>query len=353
MRKLYLLVVMAAIVAGAAVLLSANGQATTTNRVLTRTAGGGEPGKPAVGQLLRAPLPAGALHPRYQWLRCNTRGSRCSWIGNANQRFYRIRPADLHHTLRARITWGGSSSLTTAATALVHRGAGSSSQPVGDPLGRRWTVVLDDEFNGTSIDTRKWVALTGWHNNNETSNPKNCIENGTGDLILALPGDGTGCDLYSGKRYGAGANARDLLVGDYLEARIWFPGPGSSPTSTIYNWPAFWAYDGSNNWDAGEIDIAETFGHVEANYHSNSANVNIANPPGNWANSWHVYGVYRGATQDQIFYDGTLVGTVKTSDDGGLQSIMFTSGKTNACCGAPSVMGRAANVLVDWVREWN
>jgi hypothetical protein len=338
---------------GTAVLLSTNGQAIATNLVFTRAASGGERGKPAVGQLIRAPIPAGALHPRYQWLRCNIRGARCSRIQNANQRFYRIRPADLHHTLRTLITWGGSSSATTTATGLVQSVGGSSLQPVGDPLGREWTAVLDDEFNGRSIDTRKWVALTGWRNNNETSNPKNCIESGSGDLILALSGDGTGCDLYSSKRYGAGANAHDLLVGDYVEARIWFPGPGSSPTSTIYNWPAFWAYDGSGNWKAGEIDIAESFGHMEANYHGTSAGMNVARPPGNWANSWHVYGVYRGARRDQIFYDGTLVGTVATSDDGGPQSIMFTSGKTNACCGAPSVTGPAANVLVDWVREWN
>lgn len=351
MRKVYLLVVMAAIVAGAAALLLTNGQAATPDPAPSNTTRIGEPGKLAVGQLISAPIPAGALHPRYQWLRCNTRGAHCSRIRNANQRVYRIRPADLHHTLRARITWGGSSSTTTAASGLVHS-RGGSLQPVGDPLARTWKTVLDDEFNGTRIDTSKWVALSGWHNNNETSNPKNCIEHGSGNLILALPGDGTGCDLYSSKHYGAGAKARDLLVGDYLEARIRFPGPGSNPTSTIYNWPAFWAYDGSSNWKAGEIDIAEAFGHMEANYHSTSANVNVANPSGNWANSWHVYGVYRGATQDQIFYDGSLVATVKTSDNGGLQSIMFTSGKTNSCCGAPSVAGPAANVLVDWVREW-
>jgi hypothetical protein len=47
-----------------------------------------------------------------------------------------------------------------------------------------------------------------------------------------------------------------------------------------------------------------------------------------------------------------LVGSVNTSDDGGLQSIMFTSGVSEACCGAPQVYGAAGNVLVDWVREW-
>jgi hypothetical protein len=140
-------------------------------------------------------------------------------------------------------------------------------QPVGDPLGRLWTPSLDDEFNGSAIDTSKWVALNGWGNNNVTSNAKNCTESG-GNLVLALPGDGTGCDLYSSKHYGAGSNAHDLLVGDYLEARVYFPGPGTAPTSTLYNWPAFWAYDGSGNWLAGENDVAEALNWMEYNYSS-------------------------------------------------------------------------------------
>jgi beta-glucanase (GH16 family) len=242
-------------------------------------------------------------------------------------------------------------STQTTGPASVSATATQSRQPVGDRLGKTWTQVFDDEFNGTSIDMSRWVALNGWKNNNAISNAKNCSERG-GSLILALPGNGTGCDLYSSKKYGAGANARDLLVGEYVEARIWFPGPGSGPTSTLYNWPAFWAYDGSGNWNEGEIDVAEALGHMEANYHGASAGENVATTTGNLANSWHVYGVYRGATQDQVFYDGTLVGTVTTSDDGGPESIMLTSGNTNACCGAPSQTGSAGDVLVDWVRAW-
>ena len=292
----------------------------------------------------------------FQWQDCtpNSVGPLCANIVGATASSDTLTSEDVGDTVRVVVTAsnsGGSSSAASAQTAVVTMPAPVGTQPVGDPLGRNWTGVLDDEFNGTSIDTSKWVALNGWGNNNVTSNAKNCTESG-GNLILALPGDGTGCDLYSSKRYGAGVNAHDLLVGDYVEARIWFPGPGSAPTSTIDNWPAFWAYDGSGNWNAGEIDIAEALGHMEANYHSTSVNLNL-NPPGNWANSWHVFGVYRAATQDQIFYDGALVGTFATSDNGGPESIMFTSGRTNACCGAPSVTGPAANVLVDWVREWN
>jgi hypothetical protein len=305
------------------------------------------------GDTLTASTGSWTGHPTsygYQWQNCTTNslGLVCADISGATASSYTLTSGDVGHAIRSVVTAtnaGGSTAASSAQSAVV-----TMLQPVGDPLGRTWTEVFDDEFNGTSIDTSKWVALNGWGNNNVTSSAKNCTESG-GDLILALPGDGTGCDLYSSKKYGAGANAHDLLVGDYLEARIWFPGPGSSPTATLDNWPAFWAYDGSGNWLAGENDIAEALGKMEFNYHgSGSGHVY---PSGNWGNSWHVYGIYRAATQDQVFYDGVLIGTVATSDNGGPESIMFTSGQTNVCCGAPAVYGPAGNVLVDWVREWN
>ena len=244
----------------------------------------------------------------------------------------------------------GVTSVASAPTGVVS--ASTALQPVGDPLGRAWTEIGDDEFNGTSIDTTRWVALNGWGNNNVTSNAKNCTESG-GDLILALPGDGTGCDLYSSQTYGAGVNAMSLVDGDYVEARIWFPGPGTAPTTELDNWPAFWAYNGSGNWNGGENDIAEALGHMEFNYHSTDLTESGLNPPGEWGNSWHVYGFYRAATEDEVFYDGVLVGTLPTNDNGSAEPLMFTSGASNACCGAPSVTGAAGNVLVDWVREWH
>jgi hypothetical protein len=253
-----------------------------------------------------------------------------------------------------------SNSQASGGSALKFGTTSSQVQPFGDPLGRSWTSVLTDEFNGTSIDTSKWLALTGWGNNNVTSNPKNCTESG-GNLILALPGDGTGCDLYSMKSDGsgpAGVNSRSLNVGDYLEARIWFPGPGTSPTATLDNWPAFWAYTSNdNNWLGGENDIAEAINNLQYNYHAGTvSNINAysgnINPPGNWGNSWHVYGIYRDTSQVKIFYDGVLVGTQPTHDNGAAEGIMFNSGESLACCGAPTVHGAAGNVLVDWVRGW-
>jgi hypothetical protein len=248
--------------------------------------------------------------------------------------------------------WTGYVQVHAAPTAPVLNV--SSGEPVGDPLGQTWNSVFGDEFNGTSIDRGKWALLPGWGDNNVSSDPKNCTESG-GNMILALPGDHTGCDVFGSQFYGAGANAHDLAVGDYVEARIWFPGPTSSPTSTIYNWPAFWAIDtkADGTWNAGEIDIAEAENSLTSNYHWNAGDVQVDAPAGNWGNSWHVYGVYRGATQDQVFWDGQLVGTVTTHDNGGPEGIFFTSGDSDHCCGAPAIHGSAASVLVDWVHVWH
>ncbi len=104
---------------------------------------------------------------------------------------------------------------------------------------------------------------------------------------------------------------------------------------------------------AGENDIAEAINSMQYNYHPTATTGENITPSGKWGNSWHVYGVYRDTKQIEVFYDGTLIGTLKTSDNGGPEPIFFTSGESNSCCGAPSVHGAAANVLVDWVREWN
>ena len=100
------------------------------------------------------------------------------------------------------------------------------SQPMGDPQGKTWTLAFDDEFNGTSIDTTKWDVFNGVHPNNDvTSAAADCSESG-GYLHLDVPGNGTGCNISSAWQpyTGAptGANAWELAIGDYVEARVWF-----------------------------------------------------------------------------------------------------------------------------------
>jgi hypothetical protein len=223
-------------------------------------------------------------------------------------------------------------------------------QPVGDPLGRVWSLKFDDEFNGTSLDTSRWVAFSHTHNNNNvTFTPIDCSLSG-GNLVLSLPGNGTGCEVSSSPGDGAGSNGYEFRVGAYVEFRAYLPGSGSGSTdSGCYNWPTLWT--SGPNWPAaGETDVAEIFaGSVTVNYHSPSGAHNTGSPSGLWCNSWHTYGEYRARNHVLVYYDGVLVRTIRTDDNGKPQSILMTSGATS---GGPIQYGAAGNVLVDYVRCW-
>jgi len=61
---------------------------------------------------------------RYQWLRCNARGAKCSKIRTATHSTYKIKSSDFGHRLRIRVTAlnaAGSKIATSAASARVRR----------------------------------------------------------------------------------------------------------------------------------------------------------------------------------------------------------------------------------------
>ena len=227
---------------------------------------------------------------------------------------------------------------------------------MGDPQGKTWTLAFDDEFNGTSIDTTKWDVFNGVHpNNGVASAAADCSESG-GYLHLDVPGDGTGCNVssayepYTGAA--TGANAWELAIGDYVEARVWFASSNATPSDPVANWPAFWT--SGVHWPAnGEIDIAEGLSKLTCSYHAPTGTVSPAcmpTPITAWGDSWHVYGAYRTATDVYVYWDGNLEATVPTTDAEGPQAIRFDIG---VHAGAPnSVFGSAGDMLVDWVRGW-
>jgi beta-glucanase (GH16 family) len=104
------------------------------------------------------------------------------------------------------------------------------------------------------------------------------------------------------------------------------------------NWPA-----------AGEEDIAEGLGQLTTNYHAPNVTDNSGPIPGTWSNQFHVYGMWRQATQALYYWDGNLVYTWTTSDDGQPQTLIVNVG-----CSDPStcVTGAASEVDVDYVRAW-
>ena len=79
----------------------------------------------------------------------------------------------------------------------------------------------------------------------------------------------------------------------------------------------------------------------------------------NLSGSWHVFGVYRGASgddHDYLYIDGNLVQTVNTNDDGAAERTQFISGadgETDPHNGGPAQTGSAGDVKVDWVKLWS
>ena len=199
------------------------------------------------------------------------------------------------------------------------------------------TPVFDDEFNETNgLNTTVWNTENGGQKNGITVSTSNeAVSNG--DLILTLASSSSGAEIST--------NSYALPVGGFAEASVYFPGNGT----TIYNWPAWWI--SGPCWPAaGEADVAEGLGTLTSNYHwgtcNTPGNANNSNTiPGTWSNAFHTYGVYRESNQNVIYWDGTLVRTYSTSDNGQPENLILTNGCSGGCTAG-------AQVKVDYVRAW-
>ena len=209
-----------------------------------------------------------------------------------------------------------------------------AATPLPNGPSGNWTLVFDDEFNATSLNTSAWDTHDGWINQNDvTDHASNVTEIG-GDAILTLASKTSGAAIES--------TVATLGVGEYAEARIDFAGSGGR----IDNWPAWWT--SGPNWPAaGENDIAEGLGTLTVNYHSPTGTHNQGTVPGTWANGFHTYGIYRTATKCYVYWDGKLVKSYTTNDNGQPESLIFTMGASNTLA-----YGTAGRMLVDYVRVW-
>ncbi len=215
----------------------------------------------------------------------------------------------------------------------------ASLQPIG-PTGT-WNLIFDDEFNGISLDSTKWA--TSWFGggtmNNVSTNPANVSVSG-GYLILTLSSSSVGA-LVSTNPHG-GANPGFEFTYGYAEAGIEFPGTGG----TIYNWPAWWT-DGQSWPSNGEIDIAEGLGTLTSNYHSSNGANNSSTIPGTWSGGFHSYGVDRTPGMNYIYWDGKLIRSYATQDNGAPEYLILNVGSNGS-----SVTGTASEVKTDYVRVW-
>jgi beta-glucanase (GH16 family) len=216
----------------------------------------------------------------------------------------------------------------TSASAFAAR----SHIPVG--VAGTWRMVFDDEFNGDSLNQNVWNPHSGWTNQNDVTDHLSNITVRGGDAIFKLASRTSGAEI--------GTNHFSLRIGEYAEARIRFAGDGMM----IYNWPAWWV-SGPDWPHAGENDIAEGLGELTINYHSPLGGLETGPVQGTWASGFHTYGIYRGRFFSRIYWDGKLVRTYRTHDDGQPQMLLLTMGAANVIR-----TGAAGEMLVDYVRAW-
>ena len=222
--------------------------------------------------------------------------------------------------------------LVIAAVVLGSQNHAAPPGPAG--IAGKWKLVFHDEFNGTSLDTNVWTTHNGFADQNSvTDHASNVTESG-GDVTLKLASPSSG---------GAIETLHAALdVGDVAQARVEFAGSGP----VVFNWPAFWS--AGPGWPAsGENDVAEGLYNLTVNYHSSTGTKNEGTVPGTWVGAFHTYAVERLAHESKVFWDGKLVKTYPTNDNGQPQNLIFTVGAAK-----PIVTGAKGELRVDYVRLW-
>jgi hypothetical protein len=211
------------------------------------------------------------------------------------------------------------------------------ANPVG-PSGN-WTLVFEDDFPGTTLNTANWTAVNGAVNSGVTTKSSSVsVSGGYCQLILAAMINSNSVNGFPGPSTGP-----EFVVGNCIEAMVSFPGPSGDEA---YNWPAFWA--SGADWPAnGEEDIFESYNGTPSalNYHTSEGANNGPFPSGSWCNSFHTYTCVRGPGTIDVYWDGVLERSVTLVDDGGPQSILFLIGSANT-------VSDTAVTLVEYVRMW-
>lgn len=159
----------------------------------------------------------------------------------------------------------------------------NSPREVVDPT--QWKQLGGDEFNGSALDTRKWVAYTGvTEHTGENWTPSLCGVAG-GELTLAgQPGPG-------GNLCGV-AWLKDQTYGRWL-VRARMPKPANPQFALV---SLLWPHDDSAWPAAGEIDYAEEYDPQRSNiqgwlhYGKHDSQLYVGKIPVD-TTQWHTYGV--------------------------------------------------------------
>jgi beta-glucanase (GH16 family) len=220
-------------------------------------------------------------------------------------------------------------------------------------------MTFNDEFEGTSLDTSKWIDHEWYDSTNEPAN----YSVGGGSLKIWPQRDS------SGNFYKRVINTD----GNYYQTYGYFEVEAKLPVGKG-TWPAFWLY---NHDDPGgnrpEIDIMEAYagggpasGWSDANLHPTTYSATIwLGPPGvqggfqmiqnlgDLSQTFHKYAMKWEANKQTFYFDGQPVYTVNVSMPGRmyiLLDLLFGSASGQPDSTTPT--GPSNSYEVHYVRAW-
>lgn len=224
---------------------------------------------------------------------------------------------------------------------------GSDSSGTLSPLGvpGNWTLIFDDEFSGSTLNTSTWAPY--WFHNgsqqNQTTMESSNVSVSGGTLNLLLTSAGTGGLVSTNP--GGGASTGFQFTYGFAEARMFLPGSGTE----VANWPAWWT-DGQSPWPTnGEMDVMEGRGGSAAYHFHDPSGGPGAKVPGNFT-GWHTFGGDWKPGSVTYYYDGQNVGSITSGITSAPMYLILENSSAVGSPGAPSV--QPATVQVDYVRVW-
>jgi len=214
------------------------------------------------------------------------------------------------------------------------------------PPSGTWTLVAEDNFDSTSLDTKMWGSgSTPWGTENQS--PCTLIpaaDTWVSDGSLVLRSRSGGFTGPSGKSFDYTSGWAWQRIGKkygYIEIRAKYPNhPGA--------WPAFWML--GKGWPP-EFDIAEFKG-------STVGGMTMAFYDGSWFattkqgdyEAWHTYGLLWEPNSLTWYMDGEVIYSHKGSTVPSTDMYVILSNGTN--CDISDGTGFPNYVNVDWFRWW-
>ncbi|ELY60738.1 family 16 glycosylhydrolase [Natronolimnohabitans innermongolicus] len=264
--------------------------------------------------------------------------------------------------------------LTGASTAAAVGGLTIGAAPVSATDGgpsdpENWSLVLEDQFEGSTLDTDNWDVGFGWGNDangdDATVTADNVVvDNGTLRLLITHGGGGRN-DVYQGAINSR--NRQSFGPGHYFEARIRMPGREGLL-------PAFWGKPNTEDWPP-EIDFVELFhdGGVDAetahfNVHwstsgqTNDESTHTHNSLPHYTgvdltDSFNVYGCAWHEDSIDFYFNGEYVGSRDASSmmdavNAGAPFYMMFTTHVNRIGNADLSYAWEEEMAVDWCRVW-